>query len=96
MAFIRHYKGLDLLLQSMADERIRNQHIKLLIAGEFYEDEAPYQKIIAENNLQANIILHTRFIADADVKTYFCAADCVVQPYRFGDTKRRYAPRLSL
>lgn len=80
--FIRHYKGLDVLLQAMADERTRQQNIRLLIAGEFYEDEAPYQKLIAENRLEDTVILHTRFIADAEVKNFICAADCVVQPYR--------------
>lgn len=80
--FIRKYKGLDILLQAMADERIIRKGIKLLIAGEFYEDEAPYKKIIAENGLQHNVILHTHFIADADVKNFICAADCIVQPYR--------------
>lgn len=80
--FIRHYKGLDLLLEAMADSRIKAQNIKLLIAGEFYDDEKPYKEIIEKNSLQNNIILHTHFIADADVKTFICAGDCIVQPYR--------------
>src|SRR5689334_3060198 len=46
--FIRRYKGLDLLLDAMADDRIRKQNIKLLIAGEFYEDEKPYREKIAQ------------------------------------------------
>ena len=44
--FIRKYKGLDLLFEAMADERIKNAGIKLLVAGEFYEDEKPYQEQI--------------------------------------------------
>src|SRR2546423_680730 len=80
--FIRHYKGLDILLKAMADERIRKENIKVLIAGEFYEDERPYQQLIAEKKLQDRIILHTNFIPDSRVRDYLCAADCVVQPYR--------------
>lgn len=80
--FIRKYKGLDLLLQALNDSRIKAQNIKLLIAGEFYEDETPYKDLIAENGLQSSVILHTHFIADAEVKNFICAADCVVQPYR--------------
>lgn len=80
--FIRHYKGLDLLLQAMKDPRIQQQQIKLMIAGEFYEDEKLYQQIIKENNLQDFIILKNEFISDNEVKYYLCAADCVVQPYR--------------
>lgn len=80
--FIRQYKGLDLLLKAMSDERIRSANIKLLIAGEFYEDEKPYLQLIKENGLETQVILKTSFIPDNEVKYYLCAADCVVQPYR--------------
>jgi glycosyltransferase involved in cell wall biosynthesis len=80
--FIRKYKGLDLLLMAMADERIRKEKIKLLVAGEFYEDEKIYQQLIQDHKLEDTIILRTNFIPDSEVKYYLCAADCVVQPYR--------------
>ena len=80
--FIRHYKGLDLLLKAMGDERIKREGIKLLIAGEFYEDEKPYKSLIKENNLEDSTIIHSHFIPDSEVKYYLCAADVVVQPYR--------------
>lgn len=80
--FIRKYKGLDLLLKATADERIKAQKIKLLIAGEFYEDEKPYHQLITELHLQHSVILKTVFIPDSQVHSYFCAADCVVQPYK--------------
>ena len=80
--FIRQYKGLDILLKAMADERIRKEGIRLLVAGEFYEDDKPYRDIISENRLQDTVILRTNFIPDSEVRTYLSAADCVVQPYR--------------
>ena len=80
--FIRRYKGLDMLLQAMADKRIKQQNIKLLIAGEFYEDEQHYKNLIDLFKLQDEIILRNQFIPDEDVKNYICAADCIVQPYR--------------
>ena len=80
--FIRKYKGLDLLLQAMADERIKAQNIKLLIAGEFYEDENQYQQLIKEKGIEESIILRNNFIPDSEVKYYLCAADAVIQPYR--------------
>ena len=80
--FIRQYKGLDLLLNAMTDERIRKENIKLLIAGEFYEDDKLYHQLILENNLQQQIILKTNFIPDSEVRYYLCSSDCVVQPYR--------------
>jgi glycosyltransferase involved in cell wall biosynthesis len=80
--FIRHYKGLDLLLRAMADERIRQSGIKLLVAGEFYEDEKPYREIINQLGIESALILRTDFIPDSEVRYYLSAADAVVQPYR--------------
>ena len=79
--FIRHYKGLDLLLNAI-DEKVIRENIKVLIAGEFYEDEKIYRGIIAEKGLEKVVMLHNHFIPDSEVKYYLCAADCVVQPYR--------------
>ena len=80
--FIRQYKGLDLLLAAMADERIRKEKIKLLVAGEFYEDEKPYLDLIRELSLEDTVLLKTNFIPDSEVRNYLCAGDCVVQPYK--------------
>lgn len=79
---IRHYKGLDILIEAMADERVKRQNIKLLIAGEFYEDKQPYFDLIKKHNLQNCVILHDRFIANEDVRFYFCACNLVAQTYR--------------
>lgn len=81
--FIRAYKGLDLLLQAMADSRLAQRpDIKLIIAGEFYEDAAPYHKLITQLQLQDRLVLRTGFIPNAEVRHYFCAASLVVQPYK--------------
>ena len=80
--FIRKYKGLDLLLEAMNDERIKQSGIKLLVAGEFYEDAKQYQELIDRLGIRNQLILKTDFIQDSEVKYYLCAADAVVQPYR--------------
>lgn len=80
--FIRKYKGLDLLLRAMTHEGLKKLNVKLLIAGEFYEDEGDYLQIIKENHLEDAIILRNHFIPDSEVKYYLCAADAVIQPYR--------------
>lgn len=80
--FIRNYKGLDLLLQAMADPNVKNTGAKLIVAGEFYEDSKPYLDIIEKNQLQNQVILRTDFIPNPEVGTYFSAADLIVQPYR--------------
>lgn len=82
--FIRKYKGLDLLQDAIAI--IKNNHpevsFKALIAGEFYEDRKIFDERTTELGIADRLILHTDFIADKDVKKYFCAADVVIQPYK--------------
>jgi D-inositol-3-phosphate glycosyltransferase len=80
--FIRNYKGLDLLLQAMTDEKIRSKNIKLIVAGEFYENKQPYLNLIKNNGLEDSVILHDRYIPKEQVKYYFGAVDLVVQPYK--------------
>jgi glycosyltransferase involved in cell wall biosynthesis len=80
--FIRHYKGLDILLQAMALPSMKQSGIKLLVAGEFYEQRKTYDEIIAENDLSSQLILRTDFIQDSEVKFYLSASDFVIQPYR--------------
>jgi glycosyltransferase involved in cell wall biosynthesis len=80
--FIRDYKGLDLLIQAFADERLRKFPVKLLVAGEYYSSPESYIQLINNNNLQELIELRTDFIPDDEVTLYFSAADMVVQPYK--------------
>lgn len=78
--FIRKYKGLDLLLEAIP--MLENKNIKILVAGEFYEDEKPYLDIIERLNIKNKIYWHTHFISDSEVKYYLSAADVVIQPYK--------------
>ncbi len=75
---IREYKGLDILLEAWS--RVRRDGQKLIVAGEFYDDKERYAPLFAR--LGASVVLHDRFIADADVKYYFSVADALVLPYR--------------
>lgn len=83
--FIRKYKGLDILLESikiLKDKNFQNGRFKLLVAGEFYDDQNTYRQQIQELNIGDNVIISSDFIEDDDVKYYFGAADVVIQPYR--------------
>ncbi len=79
---IRDYKGLDILLEAMSDERIKNANIKLVVAGEFYEDKSKYEKIINSKKIKDKVIITGTYIAQDEVKYYFSAADIIVQPYK--------------
>ena len=80
--FIRHYKGVDILLKAMADQRIKENGYVLVIAGEFYEDEEKYLNIIKEEGLENQVIIHNKFISEENIKYYLSAADVLIQPYR--------------
>lgn len=86
--FIRKYKGLDLLLHALAllkNKNCYNPEIvlpKLIIAGEFYDDEETYTNLIDSLGLHELIYSFTNFIPDQEVKYYLNACDFVIQPYR--------------
>jgi len=83
--FIRKYKGLDVLLDAMnvlKNYKPQTIDLKLLIAGEFYEDEKTYREQIDKLGIRDDLILKTDFIPDSEVKYYLCAADAVIQPYK--------------
>ncbi|HEY4148536.1 MAG TPA: glycosyltransferase [Chitinophagaceae bacterium] len=85
--FIRKYKGLDILFSALAllKQRIQNtplKDLKLLVAGEFYEEEKAYRQQIEESAIGDMLIMKTGFIPNQEVRDYFCAADVVIQPYR--------------
>lgn len=77
--FIRDYKGLDLLIDAMA--QLPADHT-LIIAGEPYGDMAKYHEAIARHGLKDRVIDHIRYISDAEVPLFFSAADAVVLPYK--------------
>jgi glycosyltransferase involved in cell wall biosynthesis len=80
--FIRQYKGLDLLLNAMSQEVIKNSGIKLMVVGEFYEDAQPYHNLIHQLKIENSVILYNQFVSDHEVKKYVGAADFIIQPYR--------------
>ncbi len=81
---VRDYKGLDILIDACAQlkRKGRFEGHKLIVAGEFYTPQEPYLRQIAGLDMQDDVIMHDRFIADEDVKYYFSLSDCVVQPYK--------------
>ncbi len=80
--FIRDYKGLDLLLEAMADSRLKSKPVKLIIAGEYYGNQDKYEALIKKFNLEERLVLCTDYIRADEINNFFCAADIVVQPYK--------------
>ena len=80
--YIRKYKGLDLLIQAMANETIKNLGIQLIIVGEFYEDASTYHDLVNALGLQNRISFYSNYIPDGEVENYVCSADFIIQPYK--------------
>lgn len=79
---IRKYKGLDLLLEAFAASSAKDPDLRLLVAGEFYEDEEAYRKQIKALGIETRVMIHNRYIPKEEVRHFFGAASLVVQPYR--------------
>ena len=56
--------------------------MKLLVVGEFYEDEAKFLQMIGELNLNGHTEIISDFVPNEKVRFYFSAADVVVLPYK--------------
>ena len=79
--FVRRYKGLHVLLEALPRIVERLPDVRLVVAGEFYDDKAFYENIIEKHQLGPYLHLHDGYVSDEDVAAYFSAADVVVQPY---------------
>lgn len=75
---IRHYKGLDILLEAF---NTLDDGYHLIIAGEPYIDLSPLRKIPTKSAIE-RISWVTRYINDSELPELFGAADAVVLPYR--------------
>ena len=80
--YIRAYKGLDLLLDAWPRVRAQRPRATLVVAGEFYEDSAPYRAQIERVGSDQSVRLLDRYIPDPEVEALFKAADVTVLPYR--------------
>ncbi len=78
--FVRRYKGLRYLLQALPLVR-KYIPVHLLVAGEFWEDEEVYRRLVEELGLQECVTLLNRYIPNEEVGLYFSAADVLVLPY---------------
>jgi len=80
--YVRKYKGLDILIEALSLLKNQFDTLKLLIAGEFYDDKKFYTDLIDKLNLQDRIILRDEYIPNEKVKDYFLVSDVVILPYR--------------
>ena len=77
--YVRHYKGLDILLSAWKRVRTSRPRATLVVAGEFYEKAEPFEALARD---AGGVRLMNRYIADDEVEALFRAADVTVLPYR--------------
>lgn len=78
--FVRSYKGLRVLLEALPLV-LEQKPMRLIVAGEFWEDRAEYERLVCALNLSQSVRLFDRYIADEDLGALFAQADLAILPY---------------
>ena len=76
---IRDYKGLDVLLETLA--KLDNSY-HLIIAGEAYGDFMKYTRIMDQLNIRDRCHVFERYIDDHEVPHFFSASDVCMLTYK--------------
>lgn len=77
--FIRDYKGLDLLIESLTS---LPEEYHIIVAGEVYGSFEKYEKLIESTGTESRVHLFNHYISDDEVTNYFSAADVCALPYK--------------
>jgi glycosyltransferase involved in cell wall biosynthesis len=77
---VRRYKGLPVLLEALALLK-PERRVRLVVAGEFYQDLAETRALIRRLELEERVLLLDRYLPNEEVGLWFSAADAAVFPY---------------
>ncbi len=80
--YVRHYKGLDIMLRAMPAILRGEPDLRLVVAGHFYEDVSLYRRLVDQLGLGGNVDLYPGYVSVERSALFFAAADAVVLPYR--------------
>jgi D-inositol-3-phosphate glycosyltransferase len=82
---IAPYKGLEYLIQAIANLARAGERVRLIVAGKVKRGSEEYwrsaERLISEFGIGELVVQTVRFIPDDQVEPYFKAADAVVIPY---------------
>lgn len=82
--FVRPYKGIPILIESIQRLQALGFDLHLAIAGEIWGDGSPIKRLIEEKGLGNRVFLDDRYIPNEEMQIYFSAADVFVAPYTQG------------
>jgi glycosyltransferase involved in cell wall biosynthesis len=78
--YVRRYKGLHVLLDAI-HKLPASFPVKLLVVGEFYDEEASYRAQVEALGLSQRVRIVSDYVPNDRVRDYFSAADAVMLPY---------------
>jgi glycosyltransferase involved in cell wall biosynthesis len=80
--FVRPYKGLGVMLEALARlKQTCSLTPRLLVAGEFWEDEQAYRHQAEQLGVAGQVRFDNRFIPNEEMGVFFSAADWFAAPY---------------
>lgn len=82
IGLIRKYKGVETLIKAFYYVSKENEDLKLIIAGEFYDDITIYNKLIKRKDIEDKVIIDDNFLESSKIRDYICVSDLIVQPYK--------------
>jgi len=78
---VRSYKGLDILIDAMKKIDLNKYRIRILVAGEFYDEKEKYTASIQAGQKQ-NFTILDRFVTQQEASEIFKLSDLLVLPYK--------------
>lgn len=81
---VRPYKGLNYLIEAMPKILAEFSDLCLIIAGEFWEQDDNYLRLIEELRIEDAVKVISEYIPNEEVSLYFSATDVVILPYVSG------------
>ncbi len=84
---LRHYKGIEDVLDIFSSVLPRHPDAVLLLAGKsMYGAPGYFKACIEERGLAGRVVFHDNYIKFDEIQNYYYACDAVVLPYRHIDT----------
>ena len=82
IGLIRKYKGVESLIKAFHYASKEHENLRLIIAGEFYDDINIYKRLIKRKDLEDKVIIDNDFLKSSKIRDYICISDLIIQPYK--------------
>ena len=82
IGLIRKYKGVESLIKAFHYASKEHEDLRLIIAGEFYDDINIYKRLIKRKNLEDKVVIDNNFLKSSKIRDYICISDLIIQPYK--------------